>query len=148
MSLTATSPRVSRLRISRATPKLPDPMSRTGSYLSMMPSRAPAAGGGALACRGYAAAGWRQGTRRERRKEVGEPRARRGGAGRGELDESAGAGGWAEEAVWSRARLCRFPVWRPRWRCIYIADARWVLSGSHGQCLVACPGRKGRFDLR
>jgi hypothetical protein len=93
MSLTATSPRVSRLRISRATPKLPDPMSRTGSYLSMMPSRAPAAGGGALACRGYAAAGRRQGTRRERRKEVGEPRARRGGAGRGGAGRARRIGG-------------------------------------------------------
>uniref|UniRef100_A0A0A9EE21 SAPK4 n=1 Tax=Arundo donax TaxID=35708 RepID=A0A0A9EE21_ARUDO len=42
MHLTATSSRVSRLRISRATPKLPDPMSRTASYFSIPSSSASA----------------------------------------------------------------------------------------------------------
>ena len=42
MSLTATSPSFSRWRISRATPKFPDPMSRTASYFSI-PSLPPSA---------------------------------------------------------------------------------------------------------
>ena len=113
MSLTATSPRVSRLRISRATPKLPDPMSRTSSYLSMpFRFRTPAAGGGALACRG--ARGGREGGKEGRRQ--GE----RGEAGRrarriGRVQE---AGRWRRCGRGAGAVVSLSGV-APCWRCIY-----------------------------